>query len=206
MSPQSPYAARPWTRRWDYWVRSNLSYPGRSLYDVLALSAIERPERPATQFLGAQLTYLDLKRRADALAASLARMGITKGDRVGIMLPNCPQYIIASFAILRLGAIVVNINPSYTPREALIITTDSGVRTVITLDALAPLIQGIQSQTAITSIVITSLAEYSAAAAPPPRIDGTATLADLLAPAAAADIPRVRSSPRTSPSCSTPAG
>src|SRR5262249_41635137 len=155
---QSPYATRPWTRRWDYWVRSNLSYPGRSLYDVLALSAIERPDKPATQFLGAQLTYAELKHRADALAASLAKMGIAKGDRVGLMLPNCPQYIIASFAILRLGAIVVNINPSYTAREALIIATDSGVRTVITLDALAPLVLGIQSQTAITTIIVTSLA------------------------------------------------
>ena len=75
------------------------------------------------------------------------------------MLPNCPQYIIASFAILRLGAIVVNINPSYTAREALIIATDSGVRAVITIDALAPLVQGIQPQTAITSIIVTSLAE-----------------------------------------------
>src|SRR5262249_52773535 len=91
MSAPSPYASRPWTRCWDYWVRSNLSYPGRSLYDVLAISAVERPDKAATQFLGAQLTYAELKRRADALAASLAKMGITKGDRVGIMLPNCPQ-------------------------------------------------------------------------------------------------------------------
>ena len=192
MSAQSPYAAHPWTRHWDYWVRSNLSYPGRSLYDVLALSAVERPDRPATHFMGAELTYMQLKRSADALAASLARMGIAKEDRVGIMLPNCPQYIIASFAILRLGAIVVNINPSYTPREALIIASDSGVRAVITLDALAPLIKGIQAQTKITSIVVTSLAEYSAAAAPAPNVDGTLALADLLTPVSAADLPRVK--------------
>ncbi len=195
MSAQSPYAARPWARNWDYWVRTNLSYPGRSLYDVLAISAVERPDRPATQFLGAQLTYLELKHRADALAASLAKTGITKGDRVGIMLPNCPQYIIASFAVLRLGAVVVNINPSYTPREALIIATDSGVRTVITLDALAPLVRGIQPQTAITSIIVTSLAEYSSAAAAASRVDGTTALADLLTPASAADLPRVKIDP-----------
>src|SRR5215510_11519161 len=168
----SPYAARPWLKRYDYWVRSNLSYPGRPLADILNISAVERPDHPATHFLGAQLTFLDLKRRADALAASLARLGIVKGDRVGIMLPNCPQYIIAAFGILRLGAIVVNINPSYTPREALIVTSDSGVRVVITLDALAPLVQGIQPQCAIERVIITSLAEYSAAAAAPPRVDG----------------------------------
>jgi long-chain acyl-CoA synthetase len=192
MSTPSAYAARPWTRHWDYWVRSNLSYPGRSLYDVLAISAVERPDKSATQFLGAQLTFHELKQRADGLAVSLTKMGIAKGDRVGIMLPNCPQYIIASFAIFRLGAILVNINPSYTSREALVIAVDSGVRAVITLDALTPLIQSIQAQTAITSIIVTSLAEYAGAAAPAPRVAGATTFSDLLTPVAAADLPRVK--------------
>jgi long-chain acyl-CoA synthetase len=190
-----PYAAKPWKKHWDYWVRDGLTFPGRSLYDVLSITAVERPDKPATQFLGAQLTYLELKKRADSLAASLARLGIVKGDRVGIMLPNCPQYIIASFAILRLGAIVVNINPSYTAREALIVAADSGVRTMITLDALAPLVQGIAPQTGIREIIVTSLAEYSSAKAAPPTVTGTIPLADLLRPVTAADIPRVAIDP-----------
>ena len=181
MTTQSPYAARPWLKHYDYWVRSNLSYPGKSLADILSLTAIERPDRPATQFLGAQMTFLDLKRQADALAASLARMGIVKGDRVAIMLPNCPQYIVATFAILRLGAVVVNINPSYTPREFLTVATDSGARLVITLDALAPLVLGVKPQTAIEQVVVTSLAEYSAAGGAPPQIAGTVALAPLVA-------------------------
>jgi len=181
----SPYAARPWLKRYDYWVRSNLSYPGRPLADILSLSAVERPDRPATHFLGAQLTFLDLKRRADALAASLSRMGIVKGDRVGIMLPNCPQYIIAAFGILRLGAVIVNINPSYTAREFLTVATDSGVRLVITLDALAPLVLGAQSQTSVEHVIVTSLAEYSAEAAAPPQAAGTLAFAQLVAGQAA---------------------
>ncbi|OLC45807.1 MAG: hypothetical protein AUH43_15415 [Acidobacteria bacterium 13_1_40CM_65_14] len=176
----SIYAARPWLQHYDYWVRSNLSYPGRPLADILSITAVERPDRPATQFLGAQLTYLDLKRQADALAASLARMGIVKGDRVGIMLPNCPQYIIAAFAVLRLGAVVVNINPSYTAREFLTVATDSGARLVITLDALAPLVLGVRDQTSIEQIIVTSLAEYSAAATAPPQVDGTLALSQLV--------------------------
>ena len=72
----SPYAARPWQRHYDYWVRSHLSYPGRPLGDLLSITAVERPDRPATQFLGAQLTFLDLKRRSDSLAASLAALEI----------------------------------------------------------------------------------------------------------------------------------
>jgi long-chain acyl-CoA synthetase len=176
---QSPYAARPWQRHYDYWVRPHLSYPGRPLGDLLSITAVERPDRPATQFLGAQLTFLDLKRRSDALAASLADLGIVKGDRVGIMLPNCPQYIIASFAVLRLGAVIVNINPSYTAREFLIIAGDSTPRIVIGIDALAPLVQGVRAQTTIEHVIVTSLAEYSAAAAPSPRIEGTHAFADL---------------------------
>src|SRR5262245_4970676 len=191
----SPYAARPWLKRYDYWVRSNLSYPGRPLADILNISAVERPDRPATHFLGAQLTFLDLKRRADALAASLARLGIVKGDRVGIMLPNCPQYIISTFAILRLGAVIVNINPAYTAREALIVAKDSGVRTVITLDQLAPLVLGIAPQTTIKDVIVTSLAEYSSAKAQAPMIAGTIPLVDLLRLVKAGDVPRVAIDP-----------
>ena len=195
MTPESPYAARPWQKHYDYWVRSNLSYPGRPLADILSITAVERPDRPATQFLGAQLTYLDLKRRADALAVSLARIGIVKGDRVAIMLPNCPQYIFSAFAVLRLGAIVVNINPSYTARELLTVAEDSGARLIITLDALAPLVEAVRAQTSIEQLIVTSLAEYSAAAAAPPVLAGSLTLADLLAPAKPSDIPRVAIDP-----------
>jgi long-chain acyl-CoA synthetase len=201
VKPESPYAARPWLRHYDYWVRPHMSYPERPLGDILAITAVSRPDRPATHFLGAELTFLDLKRQSDALAASLASLGITKGDRVGIMLPNCPQYLIAAFAILRLGAAVVNINPSYTPREILIVATDSGVRLLITLDALAPLVAGIRAQTSIEQIIVTSLAEYSAAAAAPPRVDGTLTLADLVGvrpgsdPGLTPGIPRVQIGP-----------
>jgi long-chain acyl-CoA synthetase len=180
VSTPSPYAGRHWQQHYDYWVRPNMTYPGRPLGDILALAAVHRPDKAATHFLGAALTFLDLKRRSDALATSLAGLGVAKGDRVGIMLPNCPQYIIATFAILRLGAVVVNINPSYTAREVLTVTGDSTPKVLITLDALMPVIAGIRDQTTIEQIIVTSLAEYSAAAAAAPRIDGQLTLADLI--------------------------
>jgi long-chain acyl-CoA synthetase len=183
---ESPYGARPWQRHYDYWVRPHMSYPGRPLGDILAMTAVHRPTRTATHFLGAELTFLDLKQRSDALAASLAAMGIGKGDRVAIMLPNCPQYIIAAFGILRLGGVIVNVNPSYTARELLVVAKDSAPRVLITLDALAPLVQGLRSETTIETIIITSLAEYSAAAAAPPRVDGTLAFADLLVAAGSA--------------------
>ena len=199
MTIQSSSSVRAWLRHYDYWVRPHLTYPGRPLSDILDAAAIELPDRPATWFLGAQLTFLDLKRRSDALAVALAGLGIARGDRVGIMLPNCPQYIVAAFAVLRLGAVVVNVNPSYTAREVLIVTGDSGLRMMITLDALAPLLQGVRSQTSIEQIIVTSLAEYSAAAAPPPRVEGTLTFADLSGPGSDGGptpvLPRVRIAP-----------
>ena len=181
MNPESPYATRPWEQHYDYWVRPHMIYPGRPLGDILAITTVHRPDRRATHFLGAELTFRDLKQRSDALAASLAALGIAKGDRIAIMLPNCPQYIIAAFAILRLGAVIVNVNPSYTARELLVILSDSSPRAIITLDALAPLVQDLRSKTTIETILVTSLAEYSAAAAAPPRTDGTRPLADLIA-------------------------
>ncbi len=180
MTPTSPYAARPWLRHYDYWVPPHLTYPSRPLGDVLAIAAVHRPNGTATHFLGAELTFGDLKQQSDALAVALAELGVAKGDRVGIMLPNCPQYIVATFGILRLGAVVVNVNPSYTPREAAIVAADSGIRAVITLDVLAPLVAGIRTASSIEQVIVTSVAEYSAAATPPDVIDGTLRLCDLL--------------------------
>jgi long-chain acyl-CoA synthetase len=191
MSADSPYAARPWLRHYDYWVRPHMNYPERPLHEILDTTAVDVPDHPATAFLGATLTFGELKVRTDRLATALARIGIAKGDRVGIMLPNCPQYIIGAFAILRLGAIVVNINPSYTAREVLSVANDSGMRAILTLDVLAPLVIGIRDRTSVETVVVTSLAEYSAAPALAPRVDGSLTLADLLSGVSAIELPPV---------------
>jgi long-chain acyl-CoA synthetase len=178
---ESPYAARPWLNHYDYWVREHMNYPRRPLHEILRVAASEVPDRPATAFLGAHLTFGQLKEQADRCATALARLGIKQGDRVGIMLPNCPQYIIATFAILRLGALVVNVNPLYTPREVLVVASDSGMCALLTLDALAPIALNVLGQTKIEHVIITSLAEYSIAAQPAPIIEGTRRLRDLLA-------------------------
>jgi long-chain acyl-CoA synthetase len=178
--PGTPSTTRPWLRHYDYWVPPHLTYPGRPLSEILDSTAIEIPDRTATVFLGAELTFREIKRRSDRFAIALAERGVKMGDRVGIMLPNCPQYLIAAFAVLRLGAIVVNVNPTYTVREALTVARDSGMRTVLTLDRLAPLLLGVRAQTDIATIIVTSLAEYSAERAAPPRVDGAVTFASLL--------------------------
>lgn len=191
MTPQSPYAKRPWLDHYDFWVPAHMNYPRRPLHEILRMAAVEVPDRPATAFLGAQLTFAQVKEQADRLATGLSRLGITKGDRVGIMLPNCPQYLIATFAILRLGATVVNINPLYTPREILVVAQDSGMRSCFTLELLVPAVLGVLNQTEIKDVIITSLSEYSAAATPPSPFAGTQRFADLLAEVAVPDLPQV---------------
>src|SRR5688500_3870965 len=142
----SAYAPRPWQKQYAYWIRPHMTYPGRPLYEILSATAVEMPEAQATHFLGATLTFREIKQRTDRFAAALLALGILKGDRVGIMLPHCPQYIIAAFAALRLGAVVVNINPIYAARELLTVAGDSGIRLLITLDRLAPLALEIRNQ------------------------------------------------------------
>jgi long-chain acyl-CoA synthetase len=195
MISESPYVARPWIRHYDYWVPPDLSFPCRPLAQILDDAVVDVPDRPATAFLGAHLTFRDIKRQSDRFATWLAQNGVGRGDRVGIMLPNCPQYIVAAFAVLRLGAIVVNVNPLYTPREFLGLAGDSGMRLVITLDKLAPLVLAVRGQTAIERIVITSLPEYSIAAAPPARVEGTLAMADLIAGVTTVAWPRVAIDP-----------
>jgi len=168
-----------------------MTYPGRPLSDILDATVIEIPDSPATVFLGAELTFRDIKTRADAFATALTRLGIGHGDRVGIMLPNCPQYMIAAFAILRLGAIVVNVNPTYTAREVLEVAGDSGMRVVLTLDRLAPIWAEVRSRTAVEHVIVTTLAEYSAEQASPPRCDGALTFTEMIADTGEGERPRV---------------
>src|SRR5581483_1604823 len=191
----SPYAARPWIDHYDYWVRPHMNYPRRPLGDILRLAAADVPDRPATAFLGARLTWGEIKDRSDRLATALARMGIRKGDRVGIMLPNCPQFVFAAFAVLRIGAIVVNVNPLYTPRELAVMAHDSGMRLLIVLDLLAPAALSVRQHTMIEGFIITSAAEYSTAGVPCPRVEGTERLSDILASVPEPDLPSVSIDP-----------
>ncbi len=192
---ESVYSKRPWLNHYNFWVPAHMNYPCRPLHEILKLTAVEVPDRPATAFLGKQLTFSELKELSDKFATALNRLGVTQGDRVGIMLPNCPQYLIATFAILRLGAIVVNVNPLYTSREILVVAKDCGLRSLITLDALVANTLAVRGQTSITELIITSLAEYSIAATPTTAIEGTLLMTDLIASAETIDLPRVEIDP-----------
>lgn len=156
-SDASPYSSRPWLKFYDFWVPQEVPVPHAPLYQILQIAASQYPGRPATHFQGTQLTFWQIKGNVDRLAAALHRRGIRRGDRVGIMLPNCPQYPVSFFAILRLGAVVVNVNPVYTAHELARVAADSGMRALITLDRLTAL-----APQSIEMVIATTLGDFGA--------------------------------------------
>jgi long-chain acyl-CoA synthetase len=170
---------RPWLAHYDYWTPATLTVPARPLTDILETTAIELPEHPATVCLGHTLTSGEIKRRSDWCAAALLGYGIAPGDRVGIMLPTCPQYIVATFAVLRAGAIVVNINPASTMRELEVIAIDAGLRALITLDTVAAVADSVRARTSIELLIVTSMTEAAGDSGRALRLSRTVPLAGL---------------------------
>lgn len=152
---------RPWFTSYPSDVERSLApYPERSLYSLLAGAASRQPDASAIEFLGKRLTYRELEREVERLASGLTSLGVKRGDRVGLILPNCPQYVIAHYAILRLGAVVVGNNPLYTERELRHQLQDAGIGVCIVLDQLYPRLAAVRDDAGIDHVVVTKLEEY----------------------------------------------
>ncbi|MGH9766890.1 MAG: AMP-binding protein, partial [Blastocatellia bacterium] len=193
---ESPYAKKPWLKNYDLWVPAEINPPNQPLYQILQIASTAYKEKPAVAFMGAFVNFGDVKKLVDLLATSLAKLGIVKGDRVGIMLPNCPQYLISFFAIVRLGAIVVNVNPIYTPREVEMVAKDSGMRAIIALDLLAANVFSVRPNTAIEQVITTSLLDYSSTPDKAPSApEGALAFNSLITNVAGVDLPRVEIDP-----------
>ncbi|MBL8177523.1 MAG: long-chain fatty acid--CoA ligase [Bryobacterales bacterium] len=184
----SPYLARPWLKHYDFWVPAEVRQPHGALYQILQIAASQYASRPATHFHGAELTFWQIKQQVDRLAAALHRRGIRAADRVGIMLPNCPQYPISFFAIARLGAIVVNINPLYTAPEVARVIEDSGLCAMVTLDTLA---STARAAGAPPMLILSTLAEYKPECAPSPDARGALAFTRLIAESGDETLPRL---------------
>ncbi|QYH36865.1 long-chain-fatty-acid--CoA ligase [Salinibacterium sp. M195] len=122
---------RPWLANYADGVPDEIPLPQGSLYDLVAASIAEYPNGVALEFFGKETTYAELGAQIDRAAEGLRLLGVQKGDRVALVLPNCPQHIVAFYAVLRLGAIVVEHNPLYTPRELRHQFEDHAARVVI---------------------------------------------------------------------------
>ncbi len=125
---------RPWLRSWPEGVPKSIDYPAIFVHELLRRAAKDFGDRPAITFYGKSIPYRDLDAAVDRFAAGLRAIGVRPGDRVSLVLPNTPHFVVAFFAVLRAGGVVVQTNPLYTPRELESLWTDAGVETVVTLD------------------------------------------------------------------------
>ncbi len=136
IKPDPQSIPRPWLKHYDGHVPETLEYPKESLPELFKASTAKHAHRIAVKFLGKSLSYAQIEKSANAFAAYLAEKGVNKGDRVLLMLPNSPHFIVAYYAILKRGAIVVPASPLDTASEAEYKFRNSGAKLVIFLDLL----------------------------------------------------------------------
>jgi len=165
------YADKPWVKSYDQSVPASLApYPARPVYALLEDSARDHPDHVVCQISPSRLpifgrpagkmTYRELNDLSDRLAAALAAMGVKKGDRVAIIFPNSPQFVLAFFAILKAGAIVVALNPSFPPPKWLEQLADCGAEVVIAMSAYYKGLGSVRSQTPVRHVIVSNIKEY----------------------------------------------
>ncbi|MDX6227192.1 MAG: long-chain acyl-CoA synthetase [Frankiales bacterium] len=154
------YDQQPWLASYPPEVPHDYDFPDVPLTRFLDDAADSFPTSLAVAFLGTTMTYAQLRADVDRFAGALAELGVGKGDRVALVLPNCPQNVIAFYAILRLGAVVVQHNPLYTPHEMGHQLADSGATVVITLDRAYATVAEVRDQTALEHVIVTSIIDY----------------------------------------------
>ena len=140
---------KPWLKHYDEGVPETIDYPEIPCFSLLEHSAERFPNQTCTIFKGAEIIYKEMNDITDRLAAGLYSLGIKKGDRVGLFIPNTPQFIMAYYAIMKIGAIVVATNPLYTEREIIYQVNDAGVEVMVLMTNYYEKVKAIQDQTKI---------------------------------------------------------
>src|SRR5512136_184311 len=151
---------RPWLKFYEEGVPHHIEYPRVPLYQVLDDTARDFPSLDAVIFQGERIKYGELAEWAWDLASGLHQNGIRKGQRVAIMLPNCPQYIVAYYAILKLGGMVVNVNPMYVERELEFQLHDAGAQAIVALRDLLPRLETVREKIPLKTMILTDLDEH----------------------------------------------
>ena len=154
---------KPWHRFYDYNVPVSIRQPQLSVADLLQIPSNAYPDKAAVHFLEREITFWELRQQVLRMANALGSMGVQKGDRIGLHLPTCPQYIIAYYAVLSLGAIVVNLNPIYKPDELEGVFTSTGISILFTIDTAMPTVAELCKRVEIKRIIVTRLMDYAGA-------------------------------------------
>ena len=151
---------KPWLAHYPPEIPHTLQYPSMPVQEYLTQAHEQFPEKVAIHFLGKDVTYNELYDSAMKFANYLQKLGIQKGDRVAIMLPNSPQAVISFYGVLYAGGVVVMTNPLYTEREIAYQMTDSGARLIVTLDLLYPRVAKVLKETKLENVVVTAIKDY----------------------------------------------
>ena len=147
----------PWVRHYQPGVPAEIELPTESLVALYERSVREAGDSVATEFFGRTTTYAQLGDRIERAAEGLRRLGVKAGDRVALVLPNCPQHVVAFYAILRLGAIAVEHNPLYTERELRHIFEDHTARVAVCWDVAVPKLKALPEDVPLQRIVAVNL-------------------------------------------------
>jgi long-chain acyl-CoA synthetase len=152
---------RPWWKHYDAGVPRTLEpYPQETLVDHVARAAADTPHGVALLFKGAPTTWGELQRMSDAFAAALRTRGVRPGDRVALLLPNCPQFLIAEMGAWKAGAIVVPLNPIYSAAELQGPLLTTGAETIVTLTPFYARVKELQARTGLRRVIATSIKEH----------------------------------------------
>lgn len=163
------YYDRPWLKNYDPGVPQTLQYPTMPLHGFLEQSAREHPHSvachtsvslPVFGRKSSAITYHELNATVDALAAALVDLGLQKGERVAIVMPNTTQFVIAFYAVLKAGGVIAATNPTYPANRMQQQIADSGATVVITLSLFYETIKQVQSQTKLKHVIVTNIKEY----------------------------------------------
>ena len=152
---------KPWFRNWPNDVPKHLKFPEVPLFDLLRQAAKKHPKSSAVSYLDNDITYEELDMFSDQFSAALPSLGVGKGDCVALYLPNIPQFIIAFYGILKVGAVITAISPLHREREVEYQLSDSEAKVLITLDSLLPVVEAVWQKTLLKHVVLTNLAEHS---------------------------------------------
>jgi len=150
---------RPWLAHYDKGVPQTIEIPNAPLFYFLEESARKYPDRACTIFKGAVITYKEMNAITDSIAAALVDMGVKKGDRVGMFMPNTPQFVMAYFGILKAGGVVVATNPLYTAPEIEHQASDAGIEVMFVMTNFYKTIKKAQPNTKIKKLIVTNLKE-----------------------------------------------
>jgi long-chain acyl-CoA synthetase len=159
VTPRAGASAPSYAKGYDTEVPVSIEYPRVALHELLDDAAETYPGSTATIFYNAKRSYASLLRDAKRFSAGLRSLGVKAGDRVAIDLPNCPQFVIAYFGALRIGAIVVPCNPLYTPPELRYQLADAGAETIVVLSRVYPAVKAAREGTRIRNVIVTNIKE-----------------------------------------------